>query len=147
MEPGRFFVRVESEEWSVELRKKLRGAQFQHDRLPQAGRNDRTNAIAERRRLHLNFTLPSPLFTLFERGFFMIEETDREERSRASPGAAARGMAMTALRRVGELIEDPGTDPRVLLQAAKLVLAAAGPEDAEDGGVELRYTGGVDGDL
>ena len=80
----------------------------------------------------------------------MNEELNKEERSRASPGAAAREMAMAALQRVGELIEDPGTDPRVLLQAAKLVLSAAGQEDPEapdGGGFELRFTGGSDGDL
>ncbi len=79
----------------------------------------------------------------------MNESMEKEERVRGSPAAAARGMAMAALRRVGELIENPETDPRVLLQAAKLVLAAAGQDAAEqeDGGFELRFTGGADGDL
>ncbi|MBR0224373.1 MAG: hypothetical protein IJL93_08890 [Bacteroidales bacterium] len=71
-----------------------------------------------------------------------------EERSRGSPAAAAKEMAMAALARVGEMIESPETDPRVLLQAAKLVLAVAGQEDADDSGeLELRFTGGADGDL
>ena len=80
----------------------------------------------------------------------MNEETEREERVRGSPAAAAREMAMAALSRVGEMLESPETDPRVLLQAAKLVLAVAGQEDpeAQDGsGFELRVTGGADGDL
>ena len=79
----------------------------------------------------------------------MNEETNREN-ARASPGLAARGMAMAALSRVEALIESPETDPRVLLQAAKLVLAVAGQEDAETqdgGGFELRFTGGADGDF
>ena len=76
----------------------------------------------------------------------MNEDTNKTD-SRASPGLAARGMAMAALSRVGALIESPETDPRVLLQAAKLVLAVAGQEDAESqdgGGFELRFTGGAD---
>ena len=78
----------------------------------------------------------------------MNEETNREN-ARASPGTAAREMAMAALSRVGALIDSPETDPRVLLQAAKLVLAVAGQEEAETdgGGFELRFTGGADGDL
>ena len=79
----------------------------------------------------------------------MNEDTNKTD-SRASPGAAARGMAMAALSRVEALIESPETDPRVLLQAAKLVLAVAGQEDAEaqdGGGFELRFTGGADGDF
>ena len=53
---------------------------------------------------------------------------------------------MTALARVGALIESPETDPRVLLQAAKLVLAVAesGEDAADGGGFELRFTGGAD---
>ena len=80
----------------------------------------------------------------------MIEEINKEERVRGSPAAAAREMAMAALSRVGEMLESPEMDPRVLLQAAKLVLAVAGQEDpeAQDGsGFELRFTGGADGDL
>ena len=78
----------------------------------------------------------------------MNEETEREEPVRGSPAAAAREMAMAALSRVGEMLESPETDPRVLLQAAKLVLAVAGQEDADDSGeLELRFTGGADGDL
>ena len=75
----------------------------------------------------------------------MNEDTNKTD-SRASPGAAAREMAMTALARVGELIESPETDPRVLLQAAKLVLAVAesGEDAADGGGFELRFTGGAD---
>ena len=80
----------------------------------------------------------------------MIEQMNNEAQSRASPGVAAREMAMTALGKVGALIENPETDPRVLLQAAKLVLSIAGQEDPEmpdDGGFELKFTGGADGDL
>ena len=79
----------------------------------------------------------------------MNEDTNKTD-SRASPGLSARGMAMAALSRGGALIESPETDPRVLLQAAKLVLAVAGQEDAEaqdGGGFELRFTGGADGDI
>ncbi len=79
----------------------------------------------------------------------MNEETNREN-PRASPGAAAKGMAKTALMRVAALLDSPETDPRVLLQAAKLVLSVAGQEDAEaqdGGGFELRFTGGADGDF
>ena len=76
-------------------------------------------------------------------------EHETEERARGSPAAVARDLAVPALERVGGLIADPGTDPRVLLQAAKLVLWAAGQEEAEDAGgpLTLRFTGGVDGDL
>ena len=78
----------------------------------------------------------------------MNEDTNKTD-SRTSPGAAARGMAMAALSRVGALIESPETDPRVLLQAAKLVLAVAesGEDAADGGGFELRFTGGADGDI
>ena len=93
--------------------------------------------------------IPHSEFHIIMKGVCMNEETNREN-ARASPGAAAREMAMTALAKVGALIESPETDPRVLLQAAKLVLSVAGQEDAEapdDGGLELRFTGGSDGDL
>ena len=78
----------------------------------------------------------------------MIEDNNNGE-ARASPGAAAKEMAMEALSRVGALIASPETDPRVLLQAAKLVLSVAGQEDAgaDAGGFELRFTGGTDGDV
>ena len=59
-------------------------------------------------------------------------------------------MVKTALERVAALLDSPETDPRVLLQAAKLVLSVAGQEDAEaqdGGGFELRFTGGADGDF
>ena len=71
------------------------------------------------------------------------------EKARASPGAAAREMAMAAISRIGALIRDPDTDPRVLLQAAKLVLSVAEQDinAPDDGGFELRFTGGADGDL
>ena len=77
----------------------------------------------------------------------MCETYEGEARARGSPAALARGMAATALRRIGALLDDPGTDPRVLLQAAKLALAVAGTEDAAEDGFELRFTGGTDGEL
>ena len=78
----------------------------------------------------------------------MIKGKNNDREARASP-VSAREMAEAALRRVGGLIESPDTDPRVLLQAAKLILSVAGQEDAEaeSGGFELRFTGGADGDI
>ena len=79
-----------------------------------------------------------------------MDETMRTvDRQRASPAQAARQLSVTALSRVGELLGDPQTDARILLQAAKLVLWAAGQgaDEADSGGLELRFTGGADGDL
>ena len=78
----------------------------------------------------------------------MEEIKETAERARGSPAAAARGLAMTALSRVGELLEREDTDPRLLVSAAKLVLWAAGQEDdGTEGALELRFTGGADNDL
>ncbi len=76
-----------------------------------------------------------------------LESTEAmEERARGSP--AVKDLSQTALRRVGEILVDPATDARVVLQAAKLALWAAGREDTEaDGPLELRFTGGADGDF
>ncbi len=66
------------------------------------------------------------------------------------PGAQAlaRKLAPGALRRVGELVDSPDTDGRLLIQAAKLILWAAGDmeDDGGDGLFEIRLTGGADSD-
>ena len=52
-----------------------------------------------------------------------LESTEAmEERARGSP--AVKDLSQTALRRVGEILVDPATDARVVLQAAKLALWA-----------------------
>jgi len=75
----------------------------------------------------------------------MKTENERQQ----SLKALARRLAPDALSRVGELIADQATDGRLIIQAARLILWAAGSvEDDEegDGTFELRLTGGAGSD-
>lgn len=59
-----------------------------------------------------------------------------------SAPALARSLAPGALSRVGEIALDAGTDPKVALTAAKLILWACGLEEGAGGEaeLELRFT-------
>ncbi len=74
-----------------------------------------------------------------------MNDNNNEDRTRGSPAATARALA---LERLGGLLRSGDTDPRVLIQAAKLALWAADQagDEASDDGFEIRFTGGEDGD-
>ncbi len=77
----------------------------------------------------------------------MNNEIAGEDRARGSPAAIALEMAPLALKRIGDLLAREDTDARLLVQAARLALWATQlSAETADGGLELAFTGGMDGE-
>ena len=57
----------------------------------------------------------------------------------SSAPALARSLAPGALSRVGRIVLDEKTDPRVVLSAAKLILWACGLEEPPDDSADTEF--------